>query len=547
MLIKRGKTYEEVYESFKFNVPEYYNIAEDVCDRHAKDPQKLALIFENEDGSVTNYTFKEIQTYANKFANVLTDLGVERGDRVSILLGMRPPVGIIHVACWKAGIISSPMSILFGPGAIEYRLNNCGAVALVTDSTNYPKVKQVRANCPELKHVFVIDGQPEGTLNWWNELEKASDEFSTVKTKSTDPAYLNYTSGTTGPPKGSLAPHSAMIGHMPGFEFIYDFFPQEGDIIWSPADWAWVAGQMDILMCGWYAGIPVAASPKAAFDPEDAYRFMAQHKVRVTLLTPTMLKLMRQVPDPLSRYNLKLRVILSGAEALGKELFSWAKDSLKVTVNEGYGQTELNGILGNNASVMPIKPGSLGRPLPGQIRVAIINDKGEELGPHEEGHIAAKKPHPMMLLEYWRNPKATEEKYLGDWMITGDLGHKDEDGYFWFHGRADDVITSSGYRIGPGEIEDALLKHPAVAMSAAIGKPDPVRTEIVKAFITLAPGYEPTESLKEEIRGFIKTHLSKHEYPKEIEFIDQLPLTTTGKIMRKELRQKEIDKMKSDS
>jgi acetyl-CoA synthetase len=441
-------------------------------------------------------------------------------------------------------MISTPMSILFGPGAIEYRLNNSGAAALITDSANYEKIKQVRANCPELKHVFVIDGQPEDTLNWWNEIDKASDEFTNVKTKSTDPAFINYTSGTTGLPKGTLAPHSSMIGHMAGFEFGYDFFPQEGDIIWSPADWAWLAGQMDILMVGWCAGVPVAASPKGGFDPEDVYRFMAQHKVRVTLLTPTMLKIMRQVEDPLSRYDLKLRVIGSGSEAVGKELYHWAQGTLKVVLNEGFGQTELNGILGNNASVMPIKPGSLGRPMPGHTKVGIINDKGEELGPHKEGHIAAKKPHPMMLLEYWRDPKATEEKFIGDWMITGDLGHKDEDDYYWFHGRSDDVISSAGYRIGPGEIEDELLKHPAVGMSAAIGKPDPTRGEIVKAFIMLAPGYKPSGSLKEEIREFIKTHLSKHEYPKEIEFIDQMPLTPTGKIVRRELRQQEIDKMK---
>jgi acetyl-CoA synthetase len=328
---------------------------------------------------------------------------------------------------------------------------------------------------------------------------------------------------------------------MPSLEFIYDFFPQDNDTLWSPADWAWMAGLADILLPGWYHGCTVVASAAKGFDPEDAYRVLDEHNVTLALLTPTMLKLMRQVPNALDRYDLKLRAALSGGEAVGKELLEWADRELNIKINEGFGQTECNVILGNNGNVFPIKPGSIGRPTPGTV-CAIIDDEGNELAPGEEGHIACKRPHPVMLLEYLNKPEATRDKFIGDWLITGDTGHMDEDGYFWFHGRADDVITSSGYRIGPGEIEDALLKHDAVQMAAAIGVPDAVRTEIIKAFVIPTPGVVGTPELAEELRNSVRSRLAKHEVPKMIEFVDALPMTTTGKIMRRELREREKQK-----
>jgi len=299
-----------------------------------------------------------------------------------------------------------------------------------------------------------------------------------------------------------------------------------------------MAGLCDILLPGWYHGCTVVATAAQGFDPEEAYRVLDQHNVTLALLTPTMLKLMRQVPDALERYDLKLRAALSGGEAVGKELLEWAERELHIKINEGFGQTECNVFLGNNGNVMPIKPGSIGRPTPGTI-CAIIDDDGKELAPGEEGHIACKRPHPVMLLEYLNKPEATRDKFIGDWLITGDAGHMDEDGYFWFHGRADDVITSSGYRIGPGEIEDALLKHDAVQMAAAIGVPDPVRTEVVKAFVIPSPGTTPSPELAEQLRDSVRSRLAKHEVPRMIEFVDALPMTTTGKIMRRELRERE--------
>lgn len=537
-MLTRGETYDEVYNAFKWNIPERYNIANDVCDQWADDPNRIALIYEDEQKKVHTYTFGDIRRYANQFANTLLAKGLRRGDRVMLLLAQDPECAIAHVACFKSGIVSSPTSVLFGPDAITYRLNDSGAKAVVTDSANYGKIQEVRAACPSLEHVFVIDGEPEGAENFWTAIAEADATFTNVDTAADDVAWISYTSGTTGMPKGSVQPHRLLLGHMPSLEFIYDFFPQDNDVLWSPADWAWMAGLADILLPGWFHGCTVVATAMKGFEVEEAYRILDQHKVTLALLTPTMLKLMRQVPDPLSRYELKLRAALSGGESVGKELLEWADRELHIKINEGFGQTECNVILGNNGNVFPIKPGSIGRPTPGTI-CAIIDDDGNELPPGEEGHIACKRPHPVMLLEYLNKPEATREKFIGDWLITGDAGHMDEDGYFWFHGRADDVITSSGYRIGPGEIEDALLKHDAVQMAAAIGVPDPVRTEIIKAFVIPAPGVTPSEELAHELRESVKSRLAKHEVPKLIEFVDALPMTTTGKIMRRELRERE--------
>lgn len=540
-MLKPGASYEEVCKSFEWNIPEYYNIADDVCDRWAGDPSRVALIYENENREVETFTFAQVLRYANQLANTLRSWGLQRGDRVTLLLAQDPECAIAHVACWKAGMVSGPTSVLFGGDAIVYRLNDSGAKVLITDKANYPKVAEVRAQAPKLERVLVVDDEPEGSINFWKAIEHASDAFENVRTKAEEMAWISYTSGTTGMPKGSVQPHRMMLGHIPSLEFIYEFYPEENDVFWSPADWAWMAGLMDILMPAWFHGCTVVATAMKGFDTEYAYSILERHKVTRALLTPTMLKLMRQVPNALDRYKLYLRALLSGGESVGKQLHDWARQELKLNINEGFGQTECNVILANCGKIMPIKPGSIGRPTPGTI-CAIIDDQGNELPPGREGHIACKRPHPVMLLEYLNKPEATRDKFIGDWLITGDVGHMDEDGYFWFHGRGDDVITSSGYRIGPGEIEDALLKHPACKMVAVIGVPDPVRTEIIKAFIIPNAGFDTGEKLAEELRDSVKTRLAKHEVPKLIEFVDSLPMTTTGKIMRRELRQREKEK-----
>jgi len=540
--MERLPTYEQLYTSFRWNIPARYNIAADVCDRHAADPNKVALIGEGAGGETWRMTFREIQRRANQLANLLVSLGLVKGDRVMLLLGQNPWTAIAHVACWKASFVSVPVSTLFAADAVAYRLNHVGVRVVITDVANLEKLMQARKFAPETQHVYIIDGRGPEAQSLAASLEGARDTFTNVDTAADDPAFLNFTSGTTGNPKAALQAHRSMLGHLPGAEFCLDFFPQPNDVMWSPADWAWLAGLMDVLMPAWYHGVPVLTFRAPRFDPEQAFAMIARHQVRTTLLVPTMLRLMRQVPDPIGRFGAKLRAIYSGGESVGKELLEWGAEVLKIPINEVFGQTECNLALGSNASVMPIKPGSIGRAVPGHI-AAIVDDAGQKQPPGSTGNIAFRSPDPVMMLEYWQNPESTRGKYANGWLITGDLGMFDEDGYFWFQGRADDVITSGGYRIGPSEIEDALARHPAVVMAAAIGVPDPVRTESIKAFVVLKEGFHASPELVDEIRNFVREHLARHEVPRDVEFVDALPMTTTGKILRRVLRDAERAKL----
>ncbi len=536
------RTYDEIYGAFRWNIPARYNIAADVCDRHAADPDKVALIGEGADGKVWQLTFRDVQRKANQLANLLGAIGLAKGDRVMLLLGQNPWTAIGHVACWKAGLVSVPVSVLFAADAVAYRLNHVNARVLITDVANLPTATRARAQAVEPVRIYVIDGREPEAESLSAAIEPARDTFNNVDTAAEDPAFLNFTSGTTGNPKGALQAHRSMLGHLPGVEFCLDFFPQPGDLMWSPADWAWLAGLMDVLMPAWYHGVSVLTFRAPRFDPEQAFAMIGRHRVRTTLLVPTMLRLMRQVQNPIARFGVNLRAIYSGGEAVGRELLEWSSEVLNLPINEVFGQTECNLVLGTNASIMPVKPGSIGRTVPGHV-AAIVDDAGQPVPPGTTGHIAVRRPDPVMMLEYWRNEEATREKYANDWLLTGDLGTCDEDGYFWYQGRADDVITSGGYRIGPAEIEDALVRHPAVVMAAAIGVPDPVRTETIKAFVIAKDGFKRSDELAEEIRSFVREHLAKHEVPREIEFVDALPMTTTGKIQRRKLREAERSKL----
>ena len=540
--MERFKTYEELYASFRWNIPARYNIAADVCDRHAADADKIALIGEGADGKVWRMTFLEVQRKANQLANLLVSLGLVAGDRVMLLLGQNPWTAIAHVACWKAGFVSVPVSPLFGSDAIAYRLNHVGIRVVITDLENLPKVAEARAMAPETERCYIIDGQaPEAEFSI-ESIKAGRDTFANVDTMADDPAFLNFTSGTTGNPKGALQAHRSMLGHLPGAEFGYDFFPQPGDLMWSPADWAWLAGLMDVLMPAWYHGVPVLTFRAQRFDPEQAFAMIGRYQVRTGLFTPTMLRMMRQVSDPVGRHGVKLRAIISGGESVGKELLEWGSEVLKIPVNEAFGQTECNLCLGSNANVMPVKPGSIGRAVPGHV-AAVVDDAGQELPRGATGNLAIRSPDPVMMLEYWKSPEATRDKYANGWLITGDLATRDTDGYFWFQGRADDIITSGGYRIGPAEIEDALSRHPAIVMAAVIGVPDPVRTESIKAFVVLKDGFSEGQQLAAEIRDFVRERLARHEVPRDITFVAALPMTTTGKILRRELRDAERAKL----
>jgi acetyl-CoA synthetase len=525
------RDYDTLYRQFRWNIPARYNIGVDVCDRWAaRDPERAAILHVRGDGRSDRITFGWLRETSNRLANVLRAQGVQAGDRVAIFMPQAPEVAVAHIAIYKLGAVVLPIAILFGPDALSYRLQNSGAKALLTNAQGLGKFEEIRSDVPDVKCVLSVDS------GFTDVLAKASPDFEAVDTAAEDPAMMIYTSGTTGQPKGALHAHRVLLGHLPGAELPLYPFPQAGDNYWTPADWAWAGGLLDVLLPSLHHGVPVVARRFDKFDPEEAFALMAKEGVRNAFIPPTALRMMRAVPNPRGRYDFKLRSMASGGESLGVEALEWGREAFGLTINEFYGQTECNLVLGSCAQLGMLKVGAIGKPVPGHT-VAVIGSGGEVLKADEIGQIAVKRPDPVMFIEYWGRPEATREKFIGDWMVTGDQGLMDEDGYISFVGRDDDVITSAGFRIGPGEIEDCLLRHPAVALAAAVGKPDKVRTEIVKAFIVLKDGYKPTDALAGEIQGFVKTRLSAHEYPREVAFIEQMPMTTTGKVIRRLLRE----------
>jgi len=541
-MLPTDANYEEIYNSFKWEIPDFFNIGVDICDKWAHQRYRLALIYQDEKGQVEQYTFWDLRRLSNKLANGLKEYGIVRGDRMAILLPQSPEVGISHIAIYKTGAIVIPLFTLFGPDALEYRLSNSEAKGIITDETNIHKILEIRDKLPHLKVIILTRGKRrDGILDFSELIEKGSSDFEPVQSKANDPAFISYTSGTTGPPKGAYHAHRVLLGHLPGIQFPHNLFPKEDDLFWTPADWAWMGGFMDVLLPSWHYGIPVVAHRGKKFDPEQAFQLLAKYGIRNAFIPPTALKLMRQVENPRDRHEFQMRSIASGGETMGEELLDWGKKVMGLTINEFYGQTEFNLVVSNCTEIMEVRPGSMGKAVPGHV-VEIVDDEGNTLPPGTVGNVGLKSPDPVMFLGYWRNPDATAAQYAGDWFLTGDMAKKDEDGYFWFVGRKDDVITSSGYRIGPAEIEDCLMKHPSVSMAAVIGSPDKVRTEVVKAFIVLKPGVAPGPELDEDIKKFVKVRLAAYEYPREIEFISELPMTATGKIMRKELKKLEIER-----
>jgi acetyl-CoA synthetase len=537
--------YAERYAAWKWDVPDRFNIAQACCGRWAPDRTRFALYWEDESGATAAWTYWDLQQHANRLANALAALGVTRGDKVALILPQRPETAVAHVATYQLGAIAVPLSFLFGPDALEYRLVNSGAKVAFVDPQSLPNLAPIRDRCPGLAHVVGVAGARESFVTPWEVLiEKASRHFTPVETGPRDAALLIYTSGTTGPPKGALMPQSCLIGNLPGFIHSHDEFPKAGDMFWSPADWAWTGGLMDALLPTLYFGQPILGY-RGRFDPERAFSLMDKYGVRNTFLFPTALKLMMKAfPRPRERFDLPLRSIMSAGESVGTTVFEWSREALGVTINEMFGQTEMNYIVGNSHTLWPAKPGSMGRPYPGH-RIAVIDDDGNELSRGEPGDVAIHRiapdgaPDPVFFLEYFGNPEGTRRKYSGDWCRTGDVATMDADGYLWYQGRADDVFKSAGYRIGPSEIENTLVKHPAVQNAAVVPSPDETRGNVVKAFVVLAPGFSASPALEEDIQQHVRKFLAPYEYPKAIEFIDALPMTTTGKVQRRVLREKE--------
>ncbi|OLP62182.1 AMP-dependent synthetase [Xaviernesmea oryzae] len=529
--------YQSLYDGFRWALPSRFNMGVAVSDAWAKEaPKRVCLEHFDPGRPPRQMDYAGFSQKSSALAKALKARGVVPGDRVAILLPQGFETAITHAAVYKLGAIALPLALLFGAEAMAFRLKDAEARVVVTDLFGLSRLQEIRSGLSTLDLVLVAceGAAPDGTIAF-AALTQDDQGFVPLDTGPDDPALMIYTSGTTGPPKGALHGHRVLLGHLPGFAFHHAPLPQPDDKLWTPADWAWAGGLLNALMPSLLFGIPVVSSPAQKFDPHMAFRILAEMKVRNAFIPPTALRLMRAVEDPRKLYAFDLRTVSSAGESLGRDTYEHASAALGVPVAEFYGQTECNMVLSSSAHHGVLKAGSMGKAVPGH-RVAIIDGQGRPLPQGSPGQVAVAQPDPVMFLGYWRNDAATTAKFIGDYMTTGDEGVMDEEGYVTFFGRDDDVITSSGYRIGPTEIEDCLSGHPAVALVAVVGKPDPLRTEIVKAFIVLKQGAQPSERLKTELATWVKTRLSMHEYPREIAFVDSLPLTTSGKVIRRALR-----------
>lgn len=537
MLTTFAGSYAALKSSFHWDIPSHYNIGMDVCDKWAlREPARLALIHVGADGSSRHYSFAEIKEQSDRLGTLLRSLDVQPGERIGILLPQAPETAIAHVAAYKIGAIAIPLFALFGVEALEYRLHDSGTRIVITNTSGAAKLAEIRDRLPALQAILTIDGSAPGTIDLHQALAHSSSDLTTVNTRADDPAVIIYTSGTTGQPKGALHAHRVLLGHLPGVELSHNLFPQEADRIWTPADWAWIGGLLDVLLPAWHHGVAVVAHRFEKFSGEAAFQLLQDYGIRNSFLPPTALKMMRTVREPRQRWQYQLRSVASGGESLGTELLDWGRQTFGLTINEFYGQTECNMIVSSCAALMDSQPGAIGCAVIGH-EIAIVDAQGQRLPNGSDGNIAVRRPDPVMFLGYWNNPQATATKFIGDWLLTGDTGRIDDAGYIRFVGRDDDVITSAGYRIGPGEIEDSILQHAAIKMVAVIGAADPQRTEIVVAVVVLNDGYRGDDTLKKELQEHVKLRLAAHEYPREIYFVDTLPMTTTGKVIRRTLRE----------
>jgi acetyl-CoA synthetase len=565
--------YAALHAQFGWHVDRHFNMAQVCCGRWAVAPdaaRRVALREHRPGQRPRLYTYAQLQQAANRLSQVLKGLGVRPGDRVAMVMPQRFETAVAYMAVLQMGAVAMPLSMLFGPEALAFRLQDSDARVVICEAAALPAVAAARADCPGLQTVIGVGlegSAPEATspcdLHWEQALAAAQPRFKPLRTLAEDPAVLIYTSGTTGNPKGALIPHRALIGNLTGFVCSQNWFgfdPFDASktskaVFWSPADWAWTGGLMDALLPSLYFGRPIVAF-NGRFGPEVAFEILAEHQVTHSFLFPTALKaMMKAVPHPRAQYRLQLQALMSAGEAVGDAVFAYCEQELGVTVNEMFGQTEINYVVGNCARLWPARANSMGKGYPGH-RVAVIDEHGHECPAGMPGEVAVHRfdvhghPDPVFFLGYWRNEAATKAKYTGDWCRTGDMAVCDADGYLWYQGRTDDMFKAAGYRIGPGEIENCLVKHPAVANAAVVPKPDRERGALVKAYVVLSPDFSAQRrqaahpdqfdaAVQKALQQHVKGLLAPYEYPKEIEFIDALPMTTTGKVQRRILRLQE--------
>ena len=588
--------YEALHRQFRWAVPAQFNIAEVCCRRWAQAgdaAQRIAVLADGPGQQPRAYSYAELQQQANRLSHALAGLGVRRGDRVAIVLPQRFETAVAYMAVLQMGAVAMPLSTLFGPEALEFRLNDSATAVLICDDASIAAVQGIRGSCEALRHVIGVGDSSRGDvgggaadladLDYALITARQPAQYTPVATQADDPAVLIYTSGTTGNPKGALIPQRALIGNLTGFICSQNWFgfdpfpapspvrgrvgvgastertkssaglpePKTQSVFWSPADWSWTGGLMDALLPSLYFGRPIVAW-NGRFSAQTAFELLQKHKVTHTFLFPTALKaMMKAYPQPKQQFRLRLQAIMSAGEAVGDAVFAYCEQQLGVTVNEMFGQTEVNYIVGNCTLFWPPKAGSMGKGYPGH-RVAVIDEAGRECPADTIGEVAIHRfdvhgdPDPIFFLGYWKNETGTRAKYTGDWCRTGDLAIRDADGYLWYQGRADDMFKAAGYRIGPGEIENCLVKHPAVANAAVVPKPDAERGALVKAYVVLTAEARAAlgdgSGLVAELQQHVRGKLAPYEYPKEIEFIDALPMTTTGKVQRRVLRLQEEER-----
>jgi acetyl-CoA synthetase len=526
---------------YVIEIPSFSNIADLTVGRHARgsranDP---ALIYENLSGAARTYSFSELDRLSTNLAAALRRLGVSPGEPVGIHTGQCPETLLAHLAIYKIGAVAATLSQLYGPDTLLHAFRDSGLRVVFTERALWQRMVDSLGDAARtLQPIFLGDGD-DGIERL---LSANSGDFRPVVTRSDEAAILMYTSGSTGLPKGLLHGHRILEAYMPTVRLFYNLETQREDArFWTPADWAWVGGLLDLVFPALVEGRTVVATADR-FEPERAFDIMARHRVTHSFMTPTALKRLAENGDPRARWDLHVSTVCTGGESLPSEVVAWCERALGATCNEFYGLTEFNHLVGNCRELYPIRPGSMGRAYPGHL-ATIVDDNGREVPPGEVGEIVAHPSDPTLFLGYWKQPGVPPKMRLGEWLRTNDLAYRDDDGYFWYQGRNDDLIKSAGYRIGPAEIEDCLVSHGAVAEAAVVGSPDPVRGTIVKAFVRLVPGHAESDDLARALQEHVKTRLAAYKYPRAIEFVSEFPLTSSGKIRRGELRRREQEKL----
>ncbi|MCF8026492.1 MAG: AMP-binding protein [Desulfobacteraceae bacterium] len=538
---KKWDSWEELCRNFQWEIPEKMNAAFLVCDAYADDAEKVAIYYEDHTRRKGRLTFSELKKNTNQLANYLNSQGLGADACVAVCTRQKPENIISHIATWKCGAVSMPLTVMFGIDGLKYRLAHSQTQIAIVEADVLDRVRELQADLPDLQHVLVLGeaSLKEGEKDFWTALQPMPEDFAVVEKKSSDSLIIAYTSGTTGPPKGVLHRHSFILHSAHHYAILGNAEIREDDVFWHPADYAWMGSLFDLAFPALFYGRPIVTYSGERFGPEKAFQLIHDYGISIAYIPPTALRMMRQVDNPTGKWDIsKLRTLMSGGESLGTALPQWIRKTFgpDTVIHEAYGQTEGTLLLGNCQKYFEYRQ-NLGKSLPG-LEVEIIDKQGNVVPPGQPGEIAVKATdgNPIVFKEYWKDEEKTREKYVGEWMVTGDQGVKDEEGYFSFISRKDDIIISSGYRMGPSEIEDALTKHEAVLEAGVIGVPDELKGQVPKAYVVLKEGYQPSEDLKKDLREFVKTRLAMHEAPRHFAFISELPKTVVGKVKRKDLR-----------